>query len=253
MGPGQNSGESNVPENQAGANGPANPPVTDSNVPGNPPSPPPPAAPKAPFPEPEVLQALINPNDKPKEGPTPFKFTTPKKVQDDMTQPTKGDVARAAGTVPGAEPPKPKMTLAELDAEIARDEKSGQEHSYDDYRETSEMVVLGWEALLTFVSRRISKDTSDTAYEFSEKQRERLIHMGTKVSRKRNWVMPVEYLFLGTAIPASASIILKADDKRREDLKKNEHLADQGKEPEVNKGGPNKGFEKRRGPGRPRK
>lgn len=248
---GQNSGESKAAENQAVANGALNSSPPASNAPGNPTAPT--DVPKAPFPEPEVLQAVINSNEKPKEGPTPFKFTTTKKVQDDMTVPTKGDVARAAGTVPGAEPAKPKMTLAELDAEIASDEKAGQEHTYDDYRETSEMVVLGWEAFLTFVSRRISKDTSGTAYEFTEKQRERLIHMGTKVSRKRNWVMPVEYLFLGTAIPASASILLKADDHRRETVKKNEQLADEGKEPEVTKGGPNKGFEKRRGPGRPRK
>lgn len=250
-----NNAESKATENEPVATGSKAPAAAPSPASGNTPAQPPPAAAKPPFPEPEVLQAVINPNEKPKEGPTPFKFTTPKKVQDAMAHPTKGDMARAAEPAPGADAEKPKPTLAELDAEIARDEKSGSggEYSYDDYRQTGEMFVEGWEALLTFISRRISKDTSESAYEFSKEKRERLIHQATKVSRKRNWVMPIEYLFIGTLLPASGAILLKADDHRREQKKKNEGLASEGMDPELIKGGPNKGFEKRRGPGRPRK
>src|ERR1035437_6361460 len=56
----------------------------------NAPAPAPPV-PSKPFPEPKVLQAVVDPKEKPKEGPTPFSFTNPKAIQSDMTQPTKGD------------------------------------------------------------------------------------------------------------------------------------------------------------------
>ena len=207
----------------------------------------PPAPPKPKFPEPEVLDAVVNPDEKPKQGPTPFSFTNPKAVHQDMAQPTKGDMARAA------EPPKPKMTLAELDKEIAEEEKGEKERTYDDYRDTAEMFVEGWEAILTFAARMISKDHTDSTYEFSVPKKERLIHQATKVSRKRNWVMPIEYMFLGTLLPATGAILLKAQDKRKEYVKKNEVVSKAVPTEEITKGGPNKGFPKRRGPGRPSK
>lgn len=224
-----------VPDNKAssGTN-------TGASQPSNPPG--------QPFPPPKVMEAIIDPKLKPKETGVPFSFNSPQAMHAKAAQPTKGDVAKAEEVSA-----KPKMTLAELDAEIAADEKGEKPHTYDDYRETAEMFVEGWEAFFTFIGRRISKDNTDSAYEFSKEKRERLIHQATKVSRKRNWVMPIEYLFVGTLLPATGSILLKADDKRREYNKKNEEAIATGSQQEINKGGPNKGLPKRRGPGRPSK
>lgn len=201
-----------------------------------------PAKPK--FPEPEVLQAVVDPTERPKQGPTPFSFTTPQAVHQNQAQPTKGDVARAQ------EPAPKTKTLAELDAEIASETKNEKERTYDDYHDTAVMFIEGWEAALTFAARMISKDTSDSTYEFGEAKRLRLIDQATKVSRKKDWVMPIELLFLGTLLPASATILLKAVDKKKEYAKNN---PDNSKEEEKIKGGPNKGLPKRRGPGRPTK
>lgn len=198
--------------------------------------------------EPEVVQAVVNPKTPQKEGPTPFSFTNPKAMHQQMAEKTKGDVATAT-TSPVVEK---KLTLAELDAEIARDEKDDKQYTIDDYRDTAEMFVEGWEALLTFASRMISKDYTNSAYEFSVPKKERLIHQATKVSRKRNWVMPIEYMFLGTLLPASGAILLKASDKRKEYMKKVETESPAQTE-ELTKGGPNASFPKRRGPGRPSK
>lgn len=202
--------------------------------------------PAKPFPPPKVLEAIVDPKIKQKEGSVPFSFTTPQAIHAKQAEPTKGDVAKT-------EELKSKPTLAELDASIAADEKNNKQHIYDDYYDTAEMFIEGWEAILTFASRMISKDTSDSAYEFGKEKKEKLILQATKVSRKRNWVIGIEYLFLGTLIPATGAILLKASDKRKEYNKKAENASSSGEGPEVNKGGRNKGFEKRRGPGRPSK
>jgi hypothetical protein len=114
-------------------------------------------------------------------------------------------------------------------------------------------MIEGWEGILQFIAQLINKDTSESAYGFSAEKKKRLIAQATKVSRKRNWVMPVEAMFLGTLVPASAGIIIKASTRRKEYMAKKREDEINNTEPELNKGGPNKGFEKRRGPGRPRK
>ena len=177
-----------------------------------PPSPPPsPADPTTPAPEPKVLKAIIDPKQKPDEGPVPFNFSNPQTMHKEMGERTKGDAQE-----PEKKPEKKKVTLEQLDDEIARDEKKDKEHTIDDYTDTATMFIEGWESVLTLVSRWISKDTSDSAYEFSVQKKERLIHQATKVSRKRGWVIPVEYLFAGTLIPATAQIIVKATDRRKQ-------------------------------------
>lgn len=202
-----------------------------------------PIAPPKPFPEPQILEAVVNPNEKPKEGPTPFSFTNPKAIQSDMTQPTKGDVAKEENKQDG------KDKLAALDAEIARDEKDKKEYSYDDYHDTAEMFVDGWESILIMVCRGWSHDTSDTAYSFPAATREKLIRQGTKVSRKKGWVMPIEFLAAATLLGATGNVITKASAKRKE------YMAKQKNNPEnkeIIKGGPNIGLEKQRGAGNPR-
>lgn len=186
--------------------------VADENAgaPGSPPSSPqpPPQAPE-PFPPPQVLEAIVDPKTKAKEAAVPFSFTSPQVQHAKAALPTKGDVAKSE------EPPKKKLTLEELDAEIAAETKTADKYTIDDYQDTAIMFIEGWEAVLTFVARMISKDTSDSTYEFSVPKKERLIHQATKVSRKKNWVMPIEYLFMGTLLPASATILLKAQDNRK--------------------------------------
>jgi len=161
------------------------------------------------FAEPKVLNAVVDPKEKPKEAPVAFSFSSPQAIQAKQAEPTKGDVAKQ----------EKKLTLAELDAEIAKDEKNEKNYTIDDYRDTAEMFIEGWEATLTFICRAFSKDTSDSAYEFPKAKKDKLIHQATKVSRKRGWVMPVEALFLGTLLPATAQIALKASDKRKEYFK----------------------------------
>lgn len=206
-----------------------------------------PAAGAAPaFKEPQVIEAKIDPKQKAEEGPVPFSFTNPKAVHQKYAGPSKGDIARIEEK--GADNRSDAQKLADLDAEIAKDERKDQPHTYSDYHDTAEMFILGWEATLMFFGRLISKDTSDTAYGFSKETREKLIYQGTKVSRKRNIVIPIEYMFVGTIVPATGAVLLKAKDRRKEYFKNNPP----DKEPEFNKGGPNKGMPKKRGPGRPR-
>lgn len=206
------------------------------------------------FPEPVVLSAVIDPKIKAKEGPVSFNFMKPQQVHQIYSQPSKGDAAKiaAADAAKDDQHPVRKMTLSELDAAIARDEKDPNKYTIDDYADTGEMFVEGWESALTFFSRMISKDHSDSTYEFGKNKKDKLIYQATKVSRKRNWVIPIEYSFLGNLIPASGQILMKASDKRKEYMKNLEKNPIATKEV-VNKGGPNKGFRKTRGPGRPSK
>lgn len=199
-----------------------------------------------PFPEPKVLEAIVDPAEKPKEGATPFSFTNPKALHADMAQPAKGDI-----------PAEKKGSLSELDAQIARDEKRGDDMTYDDYKDSAEMFIDMYSGALTFIARLISKDTSDAAYEFPKAKEDKLKGQLIKVLRKRRAAMPIELLFAGTLIPATAQIIVKATDKRKEWMKKNQDFSKQRDMPmaektETVKGGPNKGQTKRRGPGNPR-
>ena len=115
----------------------------------NPPSPPPPP----PFAEPKVLEGVIDPKQTSKEGATPFSFTNPNALHSDMAQPAKGD----------AEAIK-KKSLAELDAQIAKDERAGEQMDYDDYKDNAQMILDMYEGALTWFARWYSKDTSDSAW-----------------------------------------------------------------------------------------
>lgn len=199
------------------------------------------------FNEPQVIEAKIDPKQKPAEGPVPFSFTKPAAVHQKYAVPSKGDAARIEEKTVAPDTRSDAEKLAALDADIARDEKSDQPRAYSDYHDTAEMFILGYEATLMFLGRLISKDTSDTAYGFSEKTREKLIYQATKVSRKRNWVMPIEYMFAGTIAPATLGVLLKAKEKRNEYFKNNPG----DKAPILNKGGKNKGMVKTRERGRP--
>lgn len=196
--------------------------------------------PAASFAEPKVLKAVIDPKQKPAEGPVPFSFSRPQTMHKEMAEPTKGDAAQQAD--------KKKLTLEQLDREIALDERKDKEHTIDDYMDTGSMFIEGWETALTLISRGISKDSSDSAYEFSKEKRERLIHQATKVSRKKGWVIPVEYLFVGNLIPASAQILIKATDRRKQ-----YNLEKAKAELENREFVPAPAKTTRRGPGRPTK
>lgn len=242
----QNTGENQNPNtgsSDQSASSPSTPPSSSAPAAS-------PAATNKPFPDPPVLNAVIDPKIKAKEGPVAFSFTKPQQVHQIYSQPSKGDVAKAAQTA--SAPGSKRLSLQELDERIALESKDRREYTADDYYDTAEMTIEGWEAVLTFFSRMISKDNSDSAYEFSEKKREKLIRQGAMVSRKRGWVIPIEASFLGNLLPASAGILSKAWDKRKQHMKSLEKDDASSKEV-VNKGGPNKGFRKTRGPGRPRK
>lgn len=238
----KNTGSSESGSSPAGAASPSAPSAPSSSEP----------AAKKSFADPVVLSAVIDPKIKAKEGPVSFNFMKPQQVHQIYSQPSKGDAAKMAAASASAENPLRKMTLADLDASIARDEKDKNEYTIDDYVDTGEMFIEGWESILTFASRMISKDHSDSTYEFSKPKKEKLIFQATKVSRKRGWVIPIEYTFLGNLIPASGNILMKASDKRKEYMKNLENNPIATKEV-VNKGGANKGFRKTRGPGRPSK
>lgn len=242
-----NSGEGNSGVNSSGSNGPNTGATGSSPATGQGSAPAQGSESAKAFPEPKVIQAVVDPKQKIKDGPVAFSFTKPTAIQDQYSQPSKGDVARIEekGAIDNR---SDEQKLADLDAAIARDEKKDQPHSYSDYHDTAEMFILGWEATLMFFGRLISKDTSETAYGFSKETKEKLIYQATKVSRKRNWVMPIEYMFAGTIVPATAGVLLKAKDKRKEYFKNNP--AD--KPTVLNKGGANKGFPKTRERGRPR-
>lgn len=197
----------------------------------------PPPTPK-PFPPPKVLNAVVDPKEKPKEGPTPFSFTNPAALHSDMAKPAKGDIP---------EQPK-KKTLADLDAEIAADERKGEEMDYDDYKDNAEMILDMYEGGLTWFSRWWSKDTSDSAYEFPKLKRDKLERQLTKVLRKRKTGIPIELLFAGTLIPATGQIITKASDRRKIYLAENKKVTPAAASDTSVKKEPNK-----RRPGRPTK
>ena len=207
------------------------------------PAPVPPQQPPVKFPEPKVLEAVIDEKQPPKKGPVPFSFTTPEAIHQKQAEPTKGEIAIADL--------KKKLTLEELDAQIARDErKDKKDYTIDDYVDTANMFVDFWEAGMMTICRAIARDTSSSAYKFPTETREKLIRQGTKISRKKGWVIPIELLGAGTLLAATADNGFKAADKLKEykDKKKNETPD----KVELNKGGPNKGREKKRGPGNPR-
>lgn len=201
------------------------------------------------FKEPVVLEAVVDPNIKPKEGPVKFSFTTPKEIHAAQAQPTKGDIALQTETKK-----RPFGSIEEIDKAIARDEKqTNGEYTLDDYQDSAEMFVDAWEGAMIMFCRGWSKDTSETAYAFPTATREKLIRHGIKISRKRGWVMPIELMGGVTLLSATASRIGQASDKRKEYLKTLENSeSNSGAKEEVIKGGPNKGLPKRRGPGNPR-
>lgn len=205
---------------------------------------------KPPFPEPKVLEAKVDPKQQPEQPKTKFSFSNPSTIHQQNAQQTKGD----------AQAPEKKNDnlsaderLKKLDEAIKRDEGTDKTYTYDDYADTGEMFVEGWEGILQFAAGLISKDSSQSAYGFTEDKKKKLIYQATKVSRKRNWVVPIEISFLGNLIPASTGIIMKARNSRKEYMKKKQLEEKEDTPVEIVKGGPNKGEIKTRGPGRPRK
>lgn len=203
------------------------------------------------FGEPKVLTASIDPKQKPEQPKTAFSFTNPSTIHQHSAQPTKGEAQQKQQS---AEPSlSSDEKLKKLDQEIANDAKDQTKYTFDDYQDTAEMFVEGWEGIVQFAALLIDKNGSPSSYQFLEEKKKKLIHLGTKVSRKRGWVITPEVAFLGTLIPITARTIIKATDGRKAYMAKRRQEEEQNRPPEVNKGGPNKGEIKTRGPGRPRK
>lgn len=174
------------------------------------------ATPATNFPPPKVLEAVIDTKKTQAPGPQKFSFTSPKAIQEKQAAPSKGDLATK--TEPAIV--DKTRTLEHLDAAIARDEKSDKKDlSYEDYEDSATMFLDFWEGTMVMVCRAFSKDTSDTAYEFPQPKREKLIRQLTKVSRKKGWVMPIELMSGGTLLAATTQVVLKAKDKRKEYMK----------------------------------
>lgn len=207
------------------------------------------------FPEPKIIEAVIDPNIKPKETASSFSFTNPKVIQKAQVQPTKGDLSnQQANDQPKVEDKSSSdEKLKKLDESIKRDEGQNKQYTYDDYYDTGEMFIEGWEGGLQLLGQILTKDSSASAYGFTEEKKKKLIYQATKVSRKRNWVIPIEASFLGNLIPASAKIVIKMVDSRKVYMANKRKAEAESKEQEIVKGGPHKGEIKTRGPGRPRK
>lgn len=212
-------------------------------------------APPQKFPEPRIVEAIIDPNTKPQEKPQAFSFTSPQIIQKNLAQPTKGDVQNLQeGPKKSSQPLSDAEKLKNLDDEIRRDAAGEKkDYSYDEYHDTAEMAVEGIEGLVQFAALMIDKSGSPSAYAFLEEKKNKLIRMGTKISRKRGWVLTPEVAFLGTLLPISGRIIIKARDNRKDYMDKRRQEEATNTPAPIVKGGPNKGDIKTRGPGRPRK
>lgn len=214
------------------------------------------AAPAQKFPDPKVIEVIIDPAQKQKEVPTPFSFTNPKVVQQAQSQPTKGDLDKKQQASSSDENLSDAEKLKKLDEEIKNEDaqagKAGE--TYGDYKDTAEMAVEGYEGLVQLFGMWYSKDYSSASqYAFLEEKKKKLIHLGTKISRRRGWVLKPEYLFINNLVTETTRSVMKAKGNRSEYMKKRRQEESENKEPEIIKGGPSKGEVKTRGPGRPRK
>lgn len=214
------------------------------------------AAPAQKFVEPKVLEVVIDPNQKQKETPTPFSFTSPQVIKQAQAQPTKGDLAKKETPASSSDE---KLTDAEklknLDDEIRKEDeledKAG--NTYSDYKYTAEMGIEGYEGLVQLFGMWHSKDwNSASAYAFLTEKKAKLIHLGTKISRRRNWVLKPEYLLINNLITETTRCVLKAHGNRKTYMENRRKEELENRDPELNKGGPNKGKIKTRGPGNPR-
>lgn len=208
------------------------------------------------FDPPKVLEVVIDPAQEQKEAPTKFSFSSPKVIQQSQVQPTKADLSKQQ-SLAADKGLTDKEKLEKLDAAIAHDEGAGkkpEDYTYDDYKESAEMYLEGWEGILQFAALLINPKGASSAYVFAKEKKERLILQGTKVLRKHpKWVAPIEALFIGNVVPASARIIIKARGDRKEYMEMKRKQEEEKTPIEINKGGPDKGLPKSRGPGRPSK
>lgn len=206
------------------------------------------------FDPPKVLEAIIDTNQEQKETPTKFSLSNPTIIKQAQVQPTKADLSKQQQPATGE-----KLTdaekLAKLDAEIKRDEGGeAKQLGYDDYKDSAETYMEAYEGILQFCALLIDKKGAPSTYEFLTPKKEKLQHQLTKVLRKHpKWIAPIEILFLGNLIPASTRIIMKAKDNRKDYMEMKRKQEEKDEPIEINKGGPDKGKEKIRRPGRPPK
>lgn len=208
------------------------------------------------FPEPKVFEAIIDPNQKPKEAPTPFSFTNPTVIKQAQAQPTKGDLARKETPESSDKNLTEEEKLKNLDEEIKKEDgiedKAG--YTFSDYKDTAEMAIEGYEGLVQLFGMWFSKDWSSASqYAFLEEKKKKLIHLGTKISRRRGWVLKPEYLLINNLITETTRSVMKAKGNRKTYMENRRKEELENREPERVKGGPNKGEIKTSGPGRRRK
>lgn len=195
-----------------------------------------------PFPEPKVLEAHVDPKEKPKEGPVAFSFTNPQAVHQKQAQPAKGDV----------EQPRKDPTVDEVRAQIAREETAPDNAAYSDYYDNAEMLIDGWTTGLASFANWFAGDSAISSYEYPKATSDKLKRQLTKVLIKNKKMLPIEMVFGGTMIGATAPILLKMTSRRKDYLVKRE--ADEIRnalKKEAEQGSKQENEE--RGPGRPAK
>ena len=214
------------------------------------------AAPAQKFAEPKVMEVIIDPKQPQKEAPTQFNFTNPNVIKQAQAQPTKGDQSKKETPASSDEKLTDAEKLKQLDETIRKEDELEAKVSggYSDFHDTAEMAVEGYEGLVQLFGMWYSKDfNSASTYAFLKEKKEKLVYLGTKISRRRNWVLKPEYLFINNLITETTRSVMKAKGNRNLYMEQRRKEEEENIVPERNKGGPNKGEIKTRGPGRPSK
>lgn len=200
----------------------------------------PPVAPQ-PFNEPKVLEAVVEPKQKPQEGPVQFSFSTPQAIHEKQAQPAKGDM-----------PKEKDPTVQDVLNQIAREEKAPDSAQYSDYYDNAEMLIDAWTTGLASFANWFAGDSAISTYEYPKPTADKLKKQLTKVLIKNKKMLPIEIVFGGTFVGATVPVLLKMTKRRKEYIsnKEKEELELLKKKAEQN---PSDIKSTERGPGRPEK
>ena len=181
--------------------------------------------------EPNVLVAVVDINEKPKEQPTKFNFIKPNVIPEEVSKPTTSD---------------PKPDFKELQKKLIEDEgKSASQLTLADFEENADFAIDFVDFLTTALFRWISLDNTDTPYEMPKPKIEKLKRQFTRVLIRYNKAMPIIGLFLGTLGAACITPARKAIEHNKLVREERAKRKTDEKTPEVNP--------LKRGRGQPRK
>lgn len=156
------------------------------------------------FPEPKIFEVLVNPDEKVKDAPTAFSFSSPRQSQEEISRPTKIDVQTQ----------RKDPTVQEVLDGIKKEETPKPNSEYSDYYDNAEMLV---DAITTGISSFLNwwaQDTALQSYEYPVPTSDKLKRQLTKVLIKRNTMLPIEALCAGTFVGATFPLFIKAKKRR---------------------------------------